>query len=224
MASHGLRRRVVGSAARGRPGTRRHACGDHLRCHATATCVRDPEHCQRPDGRRSSSSAPDCGPNSGAVHGTPAGRITEWKKNFCCVTTRRHNRRVLWWLRRGFGALTAPTLSLGVLGFGFCTQAPLRLPPRRLPAANLPPAGRILAVTLVATPRLVLPPAAFAQADPRTRSSRTGATGVLWVILAGAHGSHFSQGTARGERSTVLPGRLSKPGTRPTFASLSSKE
>ena len=147
-------------------------------------------HCELPDGRRSSSSAPGCGPSSGAVHGTPAGRIKEWKKNFCCVTTRRRNRGVLRWLRRGFGALTARTLSRCVLGFGLCGQAPSGLPLCRLPAANLPLAFGILAVTLVPTPRLVLPPAAFAQADPRARSSRTGTVGALWFIVAGAHGSH----------------------------------
>jgi hypothetical protein len=42
--------------------------------------------------------------------------------------------------------------------------------------------------------------------------------------VAGAHGSAISQGTARGERMTVLPGRLSKSKTRPMRASLSSPE
>ena len=74
------------------------------------------------------------------------------------------------WLGRG-GALTARTLSLGVLGFDGIVRTPLRLAPGRLPAADLPQAFGILAVTLVPTPRLVLSPTAFAQAQPRPRSS-----------------------------------------------------
>ena len=207
-----------------RPGTRRPASSGPPNCRGTATCVPGPARCEPPDGKRGCSSRPGCGPTSEADHGSPADRTREAKKNFCCVTTRRRNRGALRCLQRGFGALTARTLSLGVLGFGLCGQAPSGLPLRRLPAANLPPAFGILAVTLVPTPRLVLPPAAFAQANPRTRSTRSGTVGALWFIVAGAHGSHISQGTARGECSIVLSGRLSKPGTRPTCASLPSKE
>ena len=144
------------------------------------------------------------------------------QQNFCCVTTPRRNFGVLRCLRRRWGALTARTLSLGVLGFGGIVLASSRLPPRRLPAADQPSAFGVLAVTLVPTPRLVLVPTAFAQADPRARSSCTGTARALWFNVAGAHGSIISQGTARGERTTVLPGRLSKSGTRLTIASLPS--
>ncbi len=196
-----------GTVARGQPGTRRRVSGGHPRCRATATCVHDPGHCERPDGRRRSSSAPGCGSSSAALHGTPAGRTRESKKNFCCVTTRRHNLGVLRCLGRGFGALAARALSLRVLGFGCGIQAASGLPLRRLPAADLPLAGGVLAVTLVPTLRLVLTPAAFAQTDPRPRSSRTGTAAALWLMMAAAHGSVLSQGIARGERVFVLLGR-----------------
>jgi hypothetical protein len=173
MAPRRTRRVGAGTVARGRPGTRRRVCGGHITCRETATCVRDPGHCERPDGRPRSSSARGCGSSSAAFHGTPAGRTRESKKNFCCVTTRGHNLGVLRCLGRGFGALAARALSLGVLSFGPGIQPASGLPLRRLPAVDLPLAFRLLAVTLVPTPRLVLPSAAFAQADPRARSSRS---------------------------------------------------
>ena len=224
VASRRTRRVGPGTAARGRPGTRRRVSGGHARCRETATCVHDPGHCEQPDGRRRSSSAPGCGSSSAAVPGTPAGRTRESKKNFCCVTTRRRNLGVLRCLRRGFGSLAAHALRLRVLSFGGGIQAASGLPLRRLPAADLPLAFQILAVTLVPTPRLVLPSAAFAQADPRPRSSRTGTAAALWLKMAAAHGSILSQGIARGERVFVLLGRLSKPGTRQPFASLYAPE
>ena len=112
-----------------------------------------------------------------------------WQNNFCCVTTRRRNFGLLrcWWRREG--ALTARTLRRGVLGFGRSVVASSRLPPRRLPAADLPLAFGVLAVTLVPTPRLVLVPTAFAQADPRPRSSRAGTAAALWITMTAAHGS-----------------------------------
>ena len=112
-----------------------------------------------------------------------------WQNNFCCVTTRRRNFGLLrcWWRREG--ALTARTLRRGVLGFGRSVVASSRLPPRRLPAADLPLAFGVLAVTLVPTPRLVLVPTAFAQADPRPRSSRTGTAAAGWSTMMAAHGS-----------------------------------
>jgi hypothetical protein len=111
------------------------------------------------------------------------------KQNFCCVTTRRRNFGVLRCLRRRVAALTARTLSLGVLGFGRSVLASSRLPPRRLPAPDQPLAFRVLAITLVPTPRLVLVPTAFAQAHPRTRSARTGTAAALWSTMTAAHGS-----------------------------------
>jgi hypothetical protein len=189
MAPRRTRRVGPGTVARGRPGTRRRVCGGHVTCRETATCVHDPGPCELPDGRRRSSSAPGCGSSAAALHGTPAGRTRESKKNFCCVTTRRRNLGVLRCLGCGFGSLAARALRLRVLSFGCGIQAASGLPLRRLPAADLPLAFRILAVTLVPTPRLVLPSAAFAQAQPRARAASTGTTTAVWFIVAGAHGS-----------------------------------
>ena len=129
------------------------------------------------------------------------------QNNFCCVTTRRRNFGRVWWLSRRCGTLTARRFGLGVLGFDRIVLTPLGLPSRRVPAPDQPQAFGVLAITLVPTPRLVLASTAFAQADPRSRSSAT----AFWLIMTMAHGSAFSQGTARGERANVLLGRLSKP-------------
>ena len=224
MAPRSMRRVAAATAARGRPGTHRRVSDGHSRCRVTAIYVRDRDNCELPDGRRRSSSAPGCEPSSGAVHGTPAGCIRESKKNFCCVTTRRRNLGVRRCFGRGLGAVAAREFSLCVLGFARGGLAPSGLPLRCLPATDLPTAFRILAVTLVPTPRLVLASATFAQADPGARSSRTGTAGALWINVAGAHGSDFSQGKARGELATVLPGRLFQRGTKPMFASLRFRE
>jgi hypothetical protein len=208
------------TVARGRPGIRRRVCGGHSKCYAIATCVHDPGHCERLDGRRPSSSTPGCGSSAAVLHGIPAGRTRAVEKTFRRVTTRRRN---LWFLRclgRGLGALAAHALSLRMVSFGLGIQATFGLPPRRLPTADFTLAFRILAVTLVPTSRLVLPSAAFAQTNPRTRAARTGTTMALCFIVRGAHGSDASQGTARGERTNVLPGRLSEFKTRATIASL----
>lgn len=127
------------------------------------------------------------------------------QQNFCCVTTRRRNLGDLRCLRRRGDAATARTLLLGVLGFGRIVLTPLGLPPRRQPAPDQAQAFGVLAVTLVPTPRLVLASTAFAQADAQPRSSAT----AVWFIMTTAHGSVFSQGTARGERANVRLGRLS---------------
>src|SRR5205807_276951 len=81
-------------------------------------------------------------------------------------------------------------------------------------------AGGVLAVTLVGTPGLVVLATAFAQAEPRPRSSRPGTAAALWSTMRVAHGSVLSQGTARGERTIVLRGRLSKPASSRSMASL----
>ena len=141
-------------------------------------------------------------------------------KNGCCVTTRRRNLLVLGRLRRRYGTLPARPLRLGVLGFDGLVQAPSSLPPRRLPAAELPAAFGVLAVTLVGTPGLVVLATAFAQAEPRPRSSRPGTAAALWSTMSVPHGSVLSQGTARGERTIVLRGRLSKPASSRSLASL----
>ena len=136
--------------------------------------------------------------------------MKEMKKNFCCVTTRRRNFWPLIRLGRSFGSLAAHALSLCVPGFDLGGLAPFGLPPSRLPTANFPQAFRILAIELVPASRLVLPPATFAQAEPQARSSHSGTAAALWFIVVGAHGSCFSQGTARGECLNILFGRLTK--------------
>ena len=206
------RRFAGGIALGGRPGIRSLASNGLLTCRETATCVHDRGHCALPAGRRGSSSGPGCGPSLEAVHSTPAGRIKEIKKNFCCVTTRRRNFWPPIRLGRSLGSLTAHALSLGVPGFGLGGLATFGLPPSRLPTADLPQALRILAVALVPLSRVIPPPAAFAQADPRARSSLSGTAAGHWLIVEGAHGSAFSQGTARGECENILLGRLSKRG------------
>ena len=80
---------------------------------------------------------PGCGASSRGVRGSPADRITEGKKSFCCVTTRRRKFWVLNGLRRGLRSLAARFLRLGVLGFDVGVLAMFGLPPRRLPAADL---------------------------------------------------------------------------------------
>jgi hypothetical protein len=133
------------------------------------------------------------------------------RKNFCCVTTRRRTFWLVQWLRRRWDTPTARPLCLGVLGFDRLVLAPSGLPPRRLPTPDQTQAVGVLAVTLAPTPRLVAAATAFAQADPRPRSSRTATLVAVWLIMTAAHGSAFSQGSARGERAIVLLGRLSKP-------------
>jgi hypothetical protein len=202
------KRRVAGTAAVGRPDTRSPASYDRARCRETATCVRGRGHCASPAGKCGSSSAPDCGPSWPVVHSTPADRTTESKKNFCCVTTRRRNLLAVRRLGHGLGSLTAHALSLGVLGLHLGVLTASGLSARRLPAADFALALGMLAVPLVPAPRLVPAPAAFAQAEPRARSSHTGTAAVFCFTVVGAHGSVISQGTARGGCVNILLGRL----------------
>ena len=131
---------------------------------------------------------PSCGASSRGVRGSPAGCITEVKKTFCCVTMRRRK----FWSSERPGAWTWPAggvlLCLGVLGFGVGVLATFSLPLRRLPAADLPQAFRILAVSLVPTPRLVLASALFVQAGPRARAALSGLGTVLSFNVVVAHG------------------------------------
>ena len=136
------------------------------------------------------------------------------QQNFCCVTTRRRNFWVFRCLRRRWGALTARTLRLGVLGFGRLIQTPPGLPSRRLPAAHLPQAFGVLAVTLVPTPRLVLVPTAFAQADSWPRTSRTGTAAALWLTMRAAHGSVDLPRDSPGGTCYRSPRALNKTGSR----------
>jgi hypothetical protein len=128
-----------------------------------------------------------------------ADRRGERKKSFgcpICVTTRRRNFWLLINLRRELRLLTARFLSLGMPGFGKVILAMLSLPPGRLPAVDLLLAFRLLTVTLVPTPRQVLTPALFAQADPRPARSGLGTASSF--TLVGAHGRTCSQGKSLG--------------------------
>ena len=143
------------------------------------------------------------------VHGTQAGRTRESKKNCCCVTTRCRIFGVLRCLGRRLGTLAAHALRLRLPRFGGRIQATAGLSLGRLPAADLPLTIRLLAVTLVPTPWLVLPSAAFTQADPRSGlSSRSGTARALWFIVVGAHGSRYlpreSSGRTRERSSRAL--------------------
>ena len=128
-------------------------------------------------------------------------------KHFCCVTTRCRNFDRLGRLRLRCGTLTAQPLGLGVLDFDRFILPPPSLPLGRLPAPHQAQAFGILAIALVPAPRLVLLSTPFAQANPQPRSAAI----PISLIMTLAHGSVLSQGTARGARANVLPGRFSSP-------------
>ena len=204
-------------------GTRRPVSSGLPKCDETATCVRGPVRCEPPAGRCSYSSAPDCGSNSRAGHGSPADRTAVRKKTFCCVTTHRRNIRVRSSLRRTLGSLAARALRLGMLSFHRGILATLSLPPRRLPTANLLPALWLLAVTLIPAPRPILTPAPLAQADPRPSASRSGMTAAISLNLVDAHGSGFSLAKP-GENASTFSSGASQDGPRQHFASLNRRQ
>ena len=144
---------------------------------------------------------PNYGSRLLAARSSLAERKGERKKSFgcpICVTTRRRNFWLLINLRRKLRLLTARFLSIGVPGFGRLILAVLGLPPGCLPAAEPPLTFRFLAVTLVPAPGLVLTPALFVQAAPRTRSARSGLGTASSFTLVGAHGRTCSQGKSSG--------------------------
>jgi hypothetical protein len=167
-------RLVVNRGVGARPRTRWLASYGHRKCREKPTSVRDPRRCEPLGGRQSSSSEQGCETSSRVIRSTRVDRIAEWKKRFCCVTTRRRNLRVLNGLGRRPRLLAALSLRPGVLGLNFGILSMIGLPPRRLPTKNLPPTFRILAVALVPTPGQVLAATAFAQALPPARSAPSG--------------------------------------------------
>jgi hypothetical protein len=179
---------VAEAAAGVRLGTRNSVSCVRPRCRARATCVLDPGHCEPPDGRQGNSTAPGCGVRSRDVRGTPVDRITEEKKSFRCVTTRRRNLGALNGLGRGLNSLTARLFRPGMSGFGLGGLAMLGLPPCRLPLADLPETFRVLAIALVPAPRLVLAAASLAQAGAQARSTPSGRTATFSRSLTSAHG------------------------------------
>lgn len=95
------------------------------------------------------------------------------------MTTGRRKFRFLSNLWHGFGTLAARALGLGGACFGLRGLAMSGLAPCGLPAPDLALTFRVLAVSLVPAPRLVLAATPFAHADPRAWSPRSGGMGVL---------------------------------------------
>ena len=186
------------------------ASSDHPRCCENATYVPGHGRCEPPDGRRRRNNAPGCGAKSQGVRGSLADRIRGGRKKKSCVTTRGRNFGVFNGLGRGLGALTALLFGLGMLVFDAVIPTTFSLAASRLPTSDFPQAFRVLAVALVPTSRVVLAPASFAKASPRTRSPRSGQTTVSLSTVEGAHGSCNSQGKSSGRMLPHSPRALSK--------------
>ena len=131
---------------------------------------------------------PGCEVRSRAVRNSPADRIREGKKRFCCVTTRGRKFRFLNILGHGLGLLTARFLCLGMLGFGGGGLTTFSLSPRRQPAVDLSQAFRVLTVALVPTSRVVLATALFVDAGSLARAARSGFETAFFFNVVVAHG------------------------------------
>ncbi len=184
------------------------SCG-HPRCRARATYVHGLGHCEPPDGRRRSNSAPGCAVRLRAVRSSLADHIREKKKSFCCVTTRRRNLWTFNGLGCSLGPLTALAFYLGMPDFGLGILAVFGLSPRRLPAANLSPAFRLLAISLVPAPRLVL------VATPFAHAAAVDAVDVFWPGIETfaycgecPREARSPKGNARGECDSILLGQF----------------
>jgi hypothetical protein len=188
-------------------GTRRPVSFDHPRCRGSATYVHDQGQCELPAGRRRNRSVPGCEVRSHAVRSSPADRITEGEKKFCCVTTRRRKFRFLNILGHGLDLLTARFLCLGMLGFGGVGLATFTLSPCRQPAVDLSQAFRVLTVALVPTSRVVLATALFVDAGSLARAARSGFGTTFFFNVVVAHGRFDLPREARGECANILPGR-----------------
>src|SRR5262249_35135338 len=121
-----------------------------------ATCVLDPVHCERPDGRRNNSSEPDCGGMSRGVHSSPADHRPEEKKVFCRVPTRGRKIPLLNGLGRDLGSSPALPFRLGMARSSRSVLPTHGLAPCRLPATDFPPTLRVVTVALVPTRRQIL--------------------------------------------------------------------
>ena len=213
---------VVAGAADERLDTQTIASCAHPRCRESATCVHGLEHYERPGDTRRSSSAPGYGPRSRGVRDILADRITEEKKSFSRVTTRRRNLGPWSRLRREPRPLPICALSLGMPGSRGSVPPMLGLPPGCLPAMNLPQTFGILTVTLVPTPRLVLAATTFAQAGSRARSARSGQTAAFSLNVAGAHGRYSLPREKLGENAVTFSPSAIKTRIRRSIASLPS--
>ena len=190
--------------------TRKPASFDHPRCRENATCVHDPGHCEPLAGRRRNRSVPGCVVRSHAVRSSPADRIREGEKNFCCVTTRRRKFRFLNILGHGLGLLTACFLCLGMLSFGGVGLAAFSLSPRRQPAVDLSQAFRVLTVALVPTSRVVLATALFVDAGSLARTARSGFGTAFFFNVVVAHGRFGLPRESSGRMRQHSPRALSK--------------
>ena len=200
--------------------TRRPASFDHPRCRESATYVHDPGHCEPPADRRRNRSVPGCEVRSHAVRSSPADRIREGEKRFCCVTTRRRKFRFLNILGHGLGLLTARFLCQGMLGFGGADFAAFSLSPRRQPAVDLSQAFRVLTVALVPTSRAVLATALFVEAGSLARAARSGFGSAFFFNVVVAHGRFGLPREARGECANILPGRYPNPNKTLAYQSI----
>ncbi len=181
------------------------SCGRPM-CRGQAICVLDRVRCERPDGRRDNSSAPDYGAMPRGLDSSLADHRREGKKIFCCVTTRAGNFGGVNDLGHGLGSVTALFLCLGMARSSRGVLAMRGLAPRRLPTTDFPLTVRVATVTLVPTRRQILTITPLAQAGPRPRSTRSRRAPASYFNVRGAHGSCNSQGKARGECTTFSSG------------------
>ena len=176
-------------------------------CRGRSTCVLDPAHCGRLDGRPDNSSVPDYGAKSAALHSNPADHRLEEKKIFCRVTTRGRKIHALNGIGRDLGSLTALLLRLGMAKSNRSVLAMPGLAPRRLPTTDFPLTVRVVTVTLVPTRWQILTIAPLAQASPRSRSTRSRRGPASYFNVMGAHGSCNSQGKSPRRMRHILLGR-----------------
>jgi hypothetical protein len=144
------------------------------------------------------------------VRSSPADRIMEGEKSFCCVTTRRRKFRFLNTLGHGLGLLTARFLCLGMLGFGGAGLATSNLSPRRQPAVDLSHAFGVLTVALVPTSRVVLATTLFVDAGSLARAARSGFGTVFFFNVVVAHGRFGLPRESSGRMLPHSPRALSK--------------
>ena len=181
------------------------SCGRST-CRGQAICALDRVHCERPGGRRDNSSAPDYGAMPRGADSSLADHRLEAKKIFCGVTTRGGNFGTVNDLGHSLGSQTALFLCLGMARSSHRVLAMRGLASRRLPTTDLPLAVWIVTVTLVPTPRQILPMTSLAQARSQPRSTRSRRAPASYFNVRGAHGSYNSQGKARGECTTFSSG------------------
>ena len=182
---------------------------DRPTCRGRATCVLDPARCERPDGRRGNSSAPDYGATPWELRSNPADHRLEEKKFFCRVTTRGRKVRVLNGLGCDLGSSAALPFRLGMARSSRDILAMRGLAPRRLPTTDFSPTVWVVTVTLVPACRQILTITPLAQASPRPRSTRSRRTPASYSNVRGAHGSCNSQGKSPRRMRHILLGRLS---------------